>query len=328
VLVYQEHPPSTRRGGFTLIELLVATTIVMMLLVGILSALGQFSSVWQRMSDKVDAFQNARLAFELLSANLSRATLNTYVDYDNPQNPTRYQRTSELALLSAPAGAGGIPGTEGTGQAVFFQLPSGYTSQQSKFGKLKALLNTCGYFVEFGKNSSIPNHVSSAANPSRFRLMQLLVPAEENTIYEPYAYSTDWVTQLPTTGAAPVADNVIALVIRAQDPGKSPADLSNNYHYDTRLNAGNSPQPATAHQLPPTLALTMIVLDERSAKRLENGTAVPAAITTALQGKFATQDEDQFQSDLQAVETALTQAGLTYRVFSSSISLKESKWSQ
>jgi len=300
----------------------------MVLLVGILSALGQVSSVWQRMSDKVDAFQNARLAFELLSDNLSRATLNTYVDYDDPQNPTRYQRTSELALLATPAGVGGIPGTGGTGQAVFFQLPSGHTSQHDKFGKLKALLNTCGYFVEFGKNSSVPAHVDSTANPARFRLMQLLVPAEENTIYKPYVYSTDWVTQLAPGNAAPVADNVIALVIRAQDPGKSPSDLSNDYTYDTRLNANYTPQPVTAHQLPPTLALTMIVLDERSAKRLESGATAPRVITEALDGKFATQSEDQFQNDLQAVESALTQAGLTYRVFSSSISLKESKWSQ
>ncbi len=51
----------------------------MVLLVAILSALSQVSTTWQRMSDKVDSFQSARLAFDLLSKNLSRATLNTYL---------------------------------------------------------------------------------------------------------------------------------------------------------------------------------------------------------------------------------------------------------
>jgi uncharacterized protein (TIGR02599 family) len=301
-------------------------SIVMVLLVAILTALSQVSTTWQRMSDKVDSFQSARLAFDLLSKNLSRATLNTYLDYDNPQKPTRYQRVSELAFLSTHAGADGIPGTPNTGQAVFFQLPAGHTSEHEKFGKLKSLLNTCGYYVAFGDNQGVPAHVSQSANPWRFRLMQLLAPTEDNTIYDSSLASTDWVKQL-TTAALPIADNVIALVVRAQDPAAVPVDVTTDYTYDTRLRAKDSPQPATANQLPPALAVTMIVLDEKSARRIEAGSTPPAVITDNLRGKFTEQSDEHFQQDLSDVEKALSAAHLAYRVYNTSISLKESKWS-
>lgn len=313
------------RAGFTLVELLVAMAIVMVLVVGILSVLSQVSASWQRASDKVDSFQNARLAFDLLSANLSRATLNTYIDYDDPQRPTRYRRVSDLAFFIGPAGKGGVPGASGTGQAVFFQLPAGYTANHQNFGKLRSLLNTCGYFVEFGQNSAIPNHVRNTSNPWRFRLMQVLEPAEENAIYDSFD-SRNWITQIRTP-AVPIADNVIALIIRAQDPGAIPPDLSSDYTYDSRSGAETTPQPVTAHQLPPVLLVTMIVLDEKSARRIEDGSSEPAVITKALSGKFTSQSEEQFKRDLRDVEDALKEARLNYRVYSTSISLKESKWS-
>lgn len=300
--------------------------IVMVLLVAILSALSQVSTTWQRMSDKVDSFQSARLAFDLLSKNLSRATLNTYLDYDNPQKPTRYQRVSELAFLSTPAGTEGIPGTENTGQAVFFQLPAGHTSEHEKFGKLKSLLNTCGYYVAFGNNPGLPAHVNQSANPWRFRLMQLLAPTEENTIYESSPGSADWVKKIDSP-ALPIADNVIALIVRAQDPAAVPIDVTTDYTYDTRLRAKDSPQPATANQLPPALSVAMIVLDEKSARRIEDGSTPPAIITDNLSGKFRSQNDEHFQRDLSEVEKALSTAHLAYRVYTTSISLKESKWS-
>jgi Tfp pilus assembly protein PilW len=319
-------PRRARREGFSLVELLVAMAIVMVLLVGILSVLTQVSASWQRVSDKVDSFQDARLAFELLSTNLSRATLNTYIDYDNPQQPTRYRRESDLAFFVGPAGQGGVPGTAGTGQAVFFQLPSGHTADHDRYGKLRSLLNTCGYFIQFCQNPTVPAHVKNSSNPWRFRLMQLLEPTEKNAVHEVSHSARDWVAQLDTP-ATPIADNVIALIIRAKDPAASPTDLVRDYNYDSRSNADASPQPVTAHQLPPVLAVTMIVLDEKSALRIEKGSQTPAVIRDALVGKFTSQNEEQFQSDLLAVEEALRKERLNYRIYSSSISLKESKWS-
>lgn len=319
------HPRRSRREGFSLVELMVAMAIVMVLLVGILSVLTEVSSSWQRVSDKVDSFQNARLAFELLGENLSRATLNTYIDYDDQKQPTRYRRASDLAFLVGPAGENGLPGTPGTGQAVFFQLPAGHTSDQGNFGLLRNLLNTCGYFVEFCQNPTVPPHVRNASNPWRYRLMQVIEPTEDNKIYRSSS-STSWATQVRAS-AAPIADNVIALIIRPQDPGAADPDLSSNYHYDTRANAEASPQPLTAHQLPPMLALTMIILDEKSALRIEDGSKPPSIIQKALAGKFTQQSESQFQSDLRAVEEALRKERLNYRVYTTSITLKESKWS-
>jgi len=130
-----------------------------------------------------------------------------------------------------------------------------------------------------------------------------------------------------------VAENVIALIVW---PRLSPQDdslgnqISPDYRYDSRSTAGwtGTPphQPVQCHQLPPNLQVTMVVMDEASAKRLENGSIAPAAITTALQGLF-TNDVTKYDDDLAKLESRLASAKITFRTFTSTIALKEAKWS-
>ncbi len=63
-------------------------------------------------------------------------------------------------------------------------------------------------------------------------------------------------------------DNVIALVVRAQDPAAVPVDVTTNYTYDTRLRAKDSRSTINCTSTPPALSVTMIVLDEKSARRM------------------------------------------------------------
>ena len=323
------HDSVIRRGsprnpqGFTLVELLVATSILILLIGLVFSVISQTSVIWSRSMDKIESFKGARLAFETITRNLSQATLNTYLDYDNPANPQCYLRKSELKFLSDAAGSGVMPGTANTGSAIFFQAPLGYTPNAA-YGGIESLLNTCGYFVSFTANSNIPSHVASGKNPYRYRLMQLLVPAENNKIYS----STDWFSsQSNTTLAKPIADNVIALIVRPQDPGAKPKDLPNSqYAYDSTLNATGNPQPLTANQLPPVVQITMVAIDEASAKRMENGSTPPAVIVSALAGKFS--DTTKYQSDLDALSLSLSTNHINFRIFSSSVPIKESKWTK
>jgi len=311
-------------GAFTLIEMLVSTAIVVVLLVLMISVVVQASAVWQRSSGTVEAFQSARLAYDVITRNLSQATLNTYLDYDSASAPTRYLRKSELALQSGPAGTGGLPGTPGTGQAFFFQAPLGYTTNATNYGGLEGLLSTCGYFVSFTTNNSIPAHVSPTENPFRYRLMQILVPTENNDIYKGNS-GTAWFSAYTNT-VRPVADNIIALIIRPQDPAATPPDIGTNYSYDTRKDALTSPQPNTAHQLPPVMQVTMVAIEEAAARRMEAGTSEPAVIAGALSGKF--QMPSAYQSDLEALEARLNEARIPYRVFSSAVPIRESKWTK
>lgn len=314
--------------AFTLIELLTAVAVFAVAMVIVFSIIGQASGLWRRSSSEIEAFQSARLAFDLLTRNLSQATLNTYLDYDNPTNASRYVRKSDLALVSGPAGLSGFPGSTNTGQAIFFQAPLSYATNTGVTGGLDMLLNTCGYYISFNTNNTYPPH-AVAANPYRYRLMQLLVPAENNTIY---AASNDAWFSTYSNQAQPIADNVIALIVRPQDPEATPSDLPDlngnyNYSYDSTAGATNNPQPATAQQLPPVLKLIMIAVDEASMNRLIKADGKePQEIHDALVGKFM--DQRTFDSDLANLETSLAKNRINYRVFSSAVPLRESKWTK
>lgn len=323
----QKHSNSFRRGisGFSLVELLVAVTILVFVLGLVFSVITQTSTVWRRSSDKIESFQEARLAFESITRNLSQATLNTFLDYDDPTNPTRYLRKAELKFLSGQAGTAGLPGIAGAGQAFFFQAPLGY-AVDAKYKGMDTLLNTCGYYVDFGSNAGVPSHVAAAGkNPHRCRLMQLIVPAEmKNSVYQ--FSGQGWFTSF-LSRARPVADNVIALILQPTDPSASNSESPNNtYAYDSTAGATLQPQPVTANQLPPMMQVTMVAIDETSALRLEEGTSLPGKIRTALDGKFATRSS--FDRDISDLKDALQAEGINYRVFSGAVPLRESKWTK
>jgi uncharacterized protein (TIGR02599 family) len=71
--------------------------------------------------------------------------------------------------------------------------------------------------------------------------------------------------------------------------------------------------------------VTLIAIDEASAVRIQNGSVQPTAITTALTNRFV--NVTNYTSDLTAVENSLLASGLNYRIFTSLVPLRESKWS-
>jgi uncharacterized protein (TIGR02599 family) len=319
-------PKPGRSFSFTIIELLTAIAVFSIILVIVVSITGQASNLWRNSTNKIEAFQSARTGFDLITRNLSQATLNTYLNYDNSTNPQYYLRVSELAYVNGPAGVGNMPGTAGCGEAVFFQAPLGYATNTAFDGELDSLMNTCGYFVSFNTNNTIPAHVSATQNHYRYRLMQLLVPSENNTIYVSSG-NIGWFTNF-ISQAQPVADNVITLLVRPQDPAIIPSDITTNYVYDSTTNATTTPQPSTANQLPPFLQVTMVAIDEASAARLDNGSTSPAVINSALTtgGRFT--NTGNYNRDMSGLEADLNQAHIRYTVFSSAVPIRESKWTK
>ena len=313
-----------RLQAFTIIELLVATLILSFILAVTLSSVANVSDIWKKSSDKVKSFQDARLAFDTITRSLSQATLNTYLDYDDANNPKQYLRKSDLKFLIEQAGEGQVPGTPGTGQAVFFQAPIGY-SGRADYQRVSHLLNTCGFFVTYSPNQALPTHVPITANFSRYRLMQLLVPTEQNTVFANNGFG--WFTTYENQARA-IADNVIALILRPQDPAQSangaPTGPPNNsFSYDSTRQALTIPQPITANQLPPVIQVTMVAIDETSASRAVD---VSAKIAPMLQGKFS--DPARYDDDLKALTADLIREGVNYRVFTSAVPIRESKWTK
>ena len=112
-------------------------------------------------SAKVEQFQDARVAFEAMTRRLSQATLNTFWDYDNPTQPTRYIRAAELRFRSGPmknlTGGAGLGGLQ-PGHGVFFQAPIGLVDplKSPSLIPLDHLMNTWGYFIETGSDADGP----------------------------------------------------------------------------------------------------------------------------------------------------------------------------
>jgi len=317
-------PLSRTFRAFTLIEILVASTVLVIILGLMLSVINHVSAVWRDGNAKIEAFQGARIAFERLTTNLEQATLNTYYDYDNNVNPTRYLRRSELHFLVTQAGFNNI-GTLNTGQAVFFCAPANKTVNHDG---MMGLVNAGGFFIQFGSDEDwMPKHVASDSAKSRFRLMQWMQDTEDLSVY---AYGNvgvgpnDWIE--PTAqDVFPIADNVIALVIWPREGG-SVSDHLNSYGYDSRSDG----RAVAINQLPPILQVAMVAIDEPSALRF--GDSLEETIADCLNGLFQTAPygdgaPTDVELDLQKLEDRLTAQSIKYRVFTSSVVMREAKWS-
>ena len=120
--------------GFTLVELMVGIVISIILVGVLLAVMTQLSTTVRTVGNKIDAFQGAEAAFDLMTQTLSDATLNTYYDYDSSSAPTTYLRRSDLHFLveqnsNLPTA---FPNANAnSGQSVFFQSPAGYSNNST-----------------------------------------------------------------------------------------------------------------------------------------------------------------------------------------------------
>lgn len=319
-----------KAAAFTLIEILVAVTVFLLLLGILFSVIGQAGSAWQRTRSDADAYQSARFAFNLISRTLSQSRMNVYTDYDNPSKPTAYRRKSDLNfVITAP------PVSDfGQGNAIFFQAPVNRTLDSANLGGLPGLLNSVGYYVTYGNNPNLPPFLKGF-DRNRFRLKQLLTPAEKMKAILTGPASGDWYQKQLSDESTVIADNVICLIFwprlsSEEDPeGDALTAVSNNaYRYDSRYGATNSPQPITANQQPPLVEVALVALDKTIAGRLPDSTTPPSEVTSALSGLFTQANATNFTADLAELEKRLNNQNLSCRVFRTTVQLKESRWSK
>jgi uncharacterized protein (TIGR02599 family) len=310
-----------RAAGFSLLEVMVATAVLSILVAVLGSAMLYSVSTVNRAEAKIDQFGAARAGFDRLTATLSQATLNTYWAYDDPNAPQKYERRSDLHFLIAKPDA--LPASPNArpnwGQSVYFQAPL----SRGGVGGANGLLNAVGYWVAFEENKAWrPDHVTSQR--PRYRLMQGVERTENLSVFN--STTPNWANNLraPSTGAFPLAENVVALLIWprlpiAQDPNGT--TLSGNFLYDSKNGT-----PIQRAQLPPMLQITLVVIDEASAARMENGIQEPPAIVNALSNRFL--DPAKYEQDLQSVQSEFAIKGIQHLVLSAAVPLRESKWSK
>lgn len=136
----------------------------------------------------------------------------------------------------------------------------------------------------------------------------------------------------------PVAENILALIISPQVPtignlGQNPYRIAPTYAYDSLMQ--NSPgasltaefgEQGTQHVLPPVIKVTMVALDARGGERMSFDTSLRESVVSEVSSRF--DSAASYQADLEALEQALVALRLDYRVFSTSIPLKQGRWSK
>jgi len=319
--------PIEKTSGFTLIELLLAMAVLALMAVMMLSVTSSAQKIAKQTTSRTEQFREGRRAFERINQRLSQATLNTYWDYVDSSGrprttsnattftPNKYARISELRYLQTNASSLTAPGG-GTmvGNSVFFQAPLGKSDTLSG---LNSLLNTTGFYIKKSDDSALrPATVS--ASKTRYRLFELTEPAENLTIYSltsgnATTTSTAWfTTPLAVLGnSRRLADNIVALLFQAQYQNASGTPTS-AFNY-TSVPRGAATQPIEENNLPPNVRVTMIALDEPSARRVAE-----ESITLT----DATDD-----ASLATLEKNLTDNRLNYRKFQSTVSIGPAKWS-
>lgn len=308
--------------AFTILEMLVAT-VVLALLVSVLASVNNNTmQLFRRTNAQGEAFQSARLAFDLMIRQLNQATLNVYWDYDVPSAPTRYIRRSDLAFVTGRA-SDLLGANRGPGQALFFQAPLGRLNDPAS-RQMNLMLNTCGFYVEYGNaNAGSPGFMGAPAR-NRYRLMQLQTSGENMQVFADRAADGWFLNRLPESRA--LAENIVLLVVRplAPGPNNTRVDLaSTGYTLDTRSGETADPQPVTSNQLPPLVSLTLVAVSEESMNR-KDVTYGYRLSGSELSFFSAPADYDRDVGDFQEV---LLRERLDYRLFNQQIALPNSKWS-
>lgn len=333
--------PDQDPRGFTLVELMVSMSLILLISLLLVSMTSATTSTWRYTTGKVEQFRGANTGFEAITRRLSQATLNTYWDYDNPTQPTKYLRQSDLRFVSGNMTAGTKKLLTTTTpryptHGVFFQAPLGFVDNPASFGGLDNLINTWGYYVEFNKDAR-PAFVTEQLAPLRYRyrLMELMEPSNALSIYAytsgvPTYNGKEWFTRsLPTaTSNHVLAENVIALVLQPRLSKKDETTLgkalTKDYLYDSTQTVADADINPKG-QLPPVMQVTMVAIDEASAQRLARGATAPFFDAT-LDTLFL--DPTKFDADLTTLQATLATQRLNFRVFTSSVSIRGAKWSR
>ena len=321
-----DRPPKNRLA-FSIIEMCAASAISLVLIATMLSIVNYVTTVWLRTRGNTQTFAVAADTFDSMTRKLSQAMLNTYWSYDNPAQPTRYVRASELHFVVGKASQLlGLPAASYPGSAVFFQAPLGRTLD-GHTSKLTTRLNATGFFTGFGGTPGVPALLQSVVPPNyRFRLFEWMEPTSELSVYSTPS-GTDWFRQdagegqasgnLSVTGA-----NIIGFFVLAEYPLPD-GTWKQSYQYDSR----NDSDAQTLNQLPPQLRVVLAAIDDASAIRLAAfyGTTPPPITPPA--GTF--QDPGQFDTDLAGWETQLSAhiPKISWRIFSTTIQIPNSRWS-
>lgn len=319
---------------------------VLMLMLTVM--LDQVQKSWSYSESRISQFREARVAFDLITKNLSQASLNTYFDLKDEDKDglvDQYYRTSEMQFLVTDAGTlNASKEQQLVGHAVFFQAPLGFSTQ---YRNLNNLFNGRGYFVAFGSDRTFRPSFVKADLRYRYRLMEFRPPAELNEVFADGGEErdagkdqefTEWFRQGLHLSPGdefdhhlnPLAENIVTLVVSPRDSllsgggtrNDTTSEIAPSYYYDS--NNDSSAFSKFRQQVPPLVRVTMVAIDEASAQRLadENQSSMPEVIPSNL-----FRNTSRYDADVAELTTFLDEKKIKHKIFSSMVMLRNSKWS-
>jgi len=113
-----------------------------------------------------------------------------------------------------------------------------------------------------------------------------------------------------------------------------PIFLNDGAKLKNKSDLGEASEINPKNQLPPIVQVTMVAVDELSASRLNDAKGNKATIDL-VEGLFTSacafgsplSAQTQYEQDLKELEKRIVAAKLTYRVFSTNVSIRGAKWS-
>jgi len=356
-------PAPQSSKGFSLVELMVSMVVLASLLVMFVGLLDQTQKSWDFAQGQISQFREARIAFDIMTKNLSQATLNAHyeqVDEDNNGIPDRYEIVSDLHFKIMEASELPITGHK-PGHALFFQAPLGITGK-AEYLSLSNLLNARGYYVVFNDDQNFRPPFINQLNPApalryRYRLMEFIPPTEQNDIYLDYVqeipsagedlpdqYFQDWYENRENLSkySRPLAENIVAIVFSPREPfednDRAIRDIAPRYEYDSEWPGTPENAPVTdpgkrfKHRLPPLVKVTLIAIDETTAIRMEDAEGSNSAYMRKFidnRFQFADRQERDIEELIEAFN-AENQADngktIRYKIFSTTVSILGAKW--
>jgi uncharacterized protein (TIGR02599 family) len=255
-----------RHGAFTLIELLSSIAVLALMMTMVFQMLDQTQKTYSNAKGIISSYKEARDGIEAINRNMSQAVMNTYTGYRSVRGvPSSFEEKSDLHFISGQVSEllGNIGSESRVTHAVFFQAPLGFQTIQGKLSEgssivdlysgMDALLNSWGYFVEYGSDKDYRPQFLNQYSPEveeklRFRLIEFRQPAEVTTVYQykledrPLGTAKnvlrEWFNKgtfsandssnydpLANSGKVrttrPVADNVVAMIVSPRLPDSS-----------------------------------------------------------------------------------------------------------
>lgn len=236
-------PATASLRAFSLIEVLVATTILA-LIVTILGGIMSFASAfWTSATGRSETGLSARAIADYIQTDLSPALL-----------PVNNSNQNDLQfVLNAP----GVPEAYKNGGALFWQSP---VANDTTYGDIAEV----GYFVKW---------ITDSQNQPKPILCRFFVePADSSDTSSPYQIyraPSNWLNQACIDEVAPgtadknyaglFAENVVAIWFRCFD--------SQGKDYGQSFDSRSTPADGT--RLPCSVQVSFVVLDSRSAARLD-----------------------------------------------------------